>query len=473
MGKVLVIDDDPSLCRLLERMVSRMGHDAQTAPDLGAGMDQLRTKDYDVVFLDVRLPDGNGLDFIPEIRRASGRPEVIIMTGLGDPDGAELAIKNGAWDYIEKPSSLDQMTLPLIRALEFRKERAATQNPKVLKRDDIVGDSDGLRQCLGLMAQAAGSDANALITGETGTGKELFARGIHDNSRRHNMSFVVVDCAALPETLVESLLFGHVKGSFTGADKRQRGLIEQANGGTLFLDEVGELPLSLQKSFLRVIQERIFRPIGADKEMGSDFRLIAATNRDLEKLVKKSRFREDLFFRLRAFNLELPPLREHTEDIQDLLNFHLARICDRYSIRPKSYSPDLLEALVAHHWPGNVRELVNVIERSVAAAQEDPILFPYHLPTYLRVQLARASLKVSAQGKTSPQDAETSSRPGNLGTLKQVRDQAVAKVEKEYLQDIMNLTGGSIQMACQLSDLSRGRLYALMKKYEIKRPPNR
>ncbi len=450
-------------------MVQRMGHEVLAEPDIAGGMAAVRAESFDVVFLDVRLPDGNGLEHIPAIRRTQGRPEVIIMTGLGDPDGAELAIKNGAWDYIEKPSSLEQMTLPLIRALEFRKEREATQSPKVLKRDDIVGESPVLRQSLALMAQAAASDANVLITGETGTGKELFARGIHQNSRREGKSFVVVDCAALPESLVESLLFGHVKGSFTGADKRQRGLIEQAGGGTLFLDEVGELPLALQKSFLRVIQERSFRPIGADREVGSDFRLIAATNRDLEALVKKGRFREDLFFRLRSFHLDLPPLCEHSEDIQDLLNFHLARICERYGIRVKSYSPDLLEALMAYHWPGNVRELVNVLERSMAAAQDEPILFPYHLPTYLRVQLARASVK--REPKEESEAIPTNPLgPKELGTLKEVRDTSVARIERQYLMDLMTITGGDIKQACRISDLSRGRLYALMKKHEVKRP---
>lgn len=469
MSHVLVIDDDPSLCQLLERIVRRMGHEVLTAPDIAQGMTAVRAGTFDVVFLDVRLPDGNGLEHIPAIRRAQGRPEVIIMTGLGDPDGAELAIKNGAWDYIEKPSSLDQMMLPLIRALDFRKEREATQHPKVLLREDIVGESTAMRQCLSHMAQCAASDANVLITGETGTGKELFARGIHQNSRRESRSFVVVDCAALPETLVESLLFGHVKGSFTGADKRQRGLIEQADNGTLFLDEVGELPLSLQKSFLRVIQERSFRPIGADQEVGSDFRLIAATNRDLEELAREGRFREDLFFRLRSSHLDLPPLREHREDIQDLLSFHLARICERYNIRSKGYSPDLLDALMAYQWPGNARELVNVLERSVAAAQDDPILFPYHLPTYLRVQLARASV---GHGQESAPEAAMAPEgfPRELGTLKDVRGAAVARIERQYLMDLMAVTGGDIKKACQLSDLSRGRLYALMKKYDIKRP---
>lgn len=468
MAEILIIDDDPGIGQMLSRLVSRMGHQAQTSLTLSEGMQFVNSQEFDVIFLDVRLPDGNGLEVLPDIRKTHAKPEVIIMTGLGDPDGAELAIKNGAWDYIEKPATIDKMKLPLIRALEFRSERAATHAPKMLKRGGIVGDSPPMRASLSVLAQAAASDANVLITGETGTGKELFARGIHLNSARAEKSFVVVDCAALPETLVESLLFGHVKGSFTGADKRQRGLIEQADGGTLFLDEIGELPLALQRSFLRVIQERRFRPIGADHEIQSDFRLICATNRDLEEMIRQGRFREDLFFRLRAFLLELPALRDHVEDIPDLVNHHVGKLCERYKIKTKTCAPDLLEALAAHRWPGNVRELVNALDRTIASAGAEPILFPYHLPTYLRVELARAS--VGNKGNHEKEAAKTADGP--LGTLRVVRDLAVDRAEKSYLEDLMAYTRGDIKKACNVSGLSRGRLYALMKKHDVQRNKN-
>jgi two-component system NtrC family response regulator len=469
MPHVVIIDDDPMIGRLLTRMVERMGHTAQVAGTLQEGLAASRADPCDVVFLDVRLPDGNGLDLLGDLKALPWRPEVIIMTGMGDPDGAELAIKNGAWDYIEKPSSIDKMKLPLLRALDFRQERAAHATPKVLKREDIVGDSPPMGDCLATMAQAAASDANVLITGETGTGKELFALGIHQNSGRADKSFVVVDCTALPETLVESLLFGHVKGSFTGADRSQKGLIEQANGGTIFLDEVGELPPPLQKSFLRVIQERRFRPVGGDAEISSDFRLIAATNRNLETMVADGRFRQDLFFRLRTFNIELPPLRERGQDLADLVNHHLQRLCQRYKIRAKGLSPDFLEALASHRWPGNVRELVNVLERTLASALEDTILYPYHLPTYLRVQLARASVRKDAPDEHPPEAAPAVS--GRLaGSMQDVRDAAIAAAEERYLRELMAQTKGEIKQACETSGLSRGRLYALMKKYDISRP---
>jgi two-component system NtrC family response regulator len=223
-----------------------MGHEALYASNLQRGVETTYSQTVDVVFLDVKLPDGNGLEMLPRVQAAPSLPEVIIMTGFGDPDGAELAIRHGAWDYIQKPSTVEAMTLSLTRALQYREEKKASKSFLTLRREGIVGNSPKMKTCLDLLARVANSDANVLITGETGTGKELFAWAIHDNSGRARKNFVVVDCAALPENLVESILFGHEKGSYTGADKAQEGLILQANGGTLFLDEVGELPLAIQ-----------------------------------------------------------------------------------------------------------------------------------------------------------------------------------------------------------------------------------
>jgi two-component system NtrC family response regulator len=236
----------------------------------------------------------------------------------------------------------------------------------------------------------------------------------------------------------------------------------------LFLDEVGELPPALQKSFLRVIQERRFRPVGSDSEVSSDFRLIAATNRNLEDMVAQQAFRQDLFFRLRSFHVDLPPLRTRVEDMADLVTHHLGRLCQRYKIRTKGFAPDFLEALQAFTWPGNVRELVNVLERTVASALNEPILFPYHLPTFLRVEVAKASLRrepVPASGEAAP----TPLAGQVLAPLSQFREEVLAAAEKRYLQDLMGLSQGDIQQACQVSQLSRGRLYALLKKYGISR----
>ena len=262
MIKVLIVDDDIMLCKMLRTLIEDMRYKVVVSNTLHDGLDMIARESFDVVFLDVQLPDGIGLDAVPVIRESSDAPEVIIMTGAGDPDGAELAITSGAWDYIEKPSSMKQMILPLMRAVQYREGRMATSIPVLLKRDRIVGSGQSLMASLEKLAQAAMSNANVLISGETGSGKELFAHSIHENSTRAANIFVVVDCAALPETLVESILFGHVKGAFSGADNTSKGLIKQADGGTLFLDEVGELSLSMQKSFLRVLQEHSFRPVG-------------------------------------------------------------------------------------------------------------------------------------------------------------------------------------------------------------------
>jgi len=279
MADILIIDDDQLICTTLSNVVSDLGHVSTCAFTLREGLEIISVRSFDVVFLDVRLPDGSGLDIIKDIRETPSSPEVIIITGFSDVDGAELAIAHGAWDYLEKSASIDEIILPLERALQYRRERQSKIRPTPLKLEGIVGSSPSMRRCIELLAQAAGSDANLLVTGETGTGKELFSWAVHHNSLRANKNFVVVDCASLPETIVESVLFGHERGAFTGADKSKAGLITQADGGTLFLDEVGELSSSVQASFLRVLEEKRLRPVGSIKEIKSDFRLIAASNR--------------------------------------------------------------------------------------------------------------------------------------------------------------------------------------------------
>lgn len=466
MAKILIIDDDHSFCRLLSKEVGFMGHEAACAFTLDEGLQRVSSADYDVVFLDVRLPDGNGLDVLPAMRRTPTSPEVIIITGAGTADGAELAIRSGAWDYIEKPSSLSTMVLPLIRALEYRDAKRPERAGPSLKLDGIMGRSAGMKACFDVLSQAASVDASVLIAGETGTGKELFARSIHDNSARASRDFVVVDCAALKESLAESILFGYEKGSFTGAERSRGGLIEQADGGTLFLDELGELPLSLQRTFLRVLQERRFRPLGGAKELESNFRLIAATNRNLDDMVEAGLFRNDLLFRVRSLVLDIPPLRDRSEDIGEIAIYHVAKICRRSGIDLKGFSAEFLESLCAYPWPGNVRELVNTLERAIAAALSVPTLFKKHLPDTIRVKLARNAVSRLSQdiGSTSI-DAK---QP--LPKLKDLREAAYAKIEKQYLQELLAATAGSIRKACELSGLSRPRLYQLLKKHSVSYP---
>jgi two-component system NtrC family response regulator len=466
MARILIIDDDCMVCQSLSLVASRKGHQVTAVHTLGEGLMKATDETFDVVFLDVRLPDGNGLEIIPQLKKLPLAPEIIIMTGFGDPHGAELAIRNGVWDYLEKGASTKEISLSLVRALQYRKQKQTEDGINkviVLKREEIVGNSQPLEVCLEQVGQAAASEASVLITGETGTGKELFARAVHQNSCRSGRNFVVVDCAALPETLIESLLFGHEKGVFTGADHAREGLILQADGGTLFLDEIGELPFTLQRAFLRVLQEHRFRPLGSNRELESRFRLVAATNRNLDEMVKNGQFRGDLLFRLRSFVIELPSLRHRPEDIKPLTRHYTDLICERSGIPPKGFSPDFLKTLASYQWPGNVRELVNTLERTVSAARAEPILFSKHLPIGLRIEVAQTTMKHESP---APMFADLEAHQ-NLPRLQEFRDSVLSRAEKQYLLELMAISGNDISTACQMSGLSQSRLYALLKNQGI------
>ncbi|MBF0497319.1 MAG: sigma-54-dependent Fis family transcriptional regulator [Deltaproteobacteria bacterium] len=465
MANILIIDDDDRLCDLLSSRLRKMGHHSNMAHTLADGLRKVLLQETDVVFLDVMMPDGFGLNVLPQIKKAPSAPDVIIITGVGDPSGAELAIKSGAWGYVEKGSSINNMILPLTRALEYREEKRAPKPPAVLKRQNIIGSSPQIQTCLNKLAQAASSEANVLITGETGTGKEVFARAIHDNSSQSNNNFVVVDCTALPESLVESILFGHAKGAYTSADKTHEGLILDADGGTLFLDEVGELPLTMQKAFLRVLQEHRFRPLGMTKELKSDFRLVVATNRDLDKLVQNGEFRQDLLFRLRTLTIELPPLRERAADIRDIALYHITKFCARYGIGMKGVQPEFFEALESYNWPGNVRELVNTLETAVTEARHDHTLFPNHLPLEIRIQAARSSVLNENLGDPGSEMLPESAAA--LPKLREVRLQAVNEAEERYLRDLALVTKRDFSDACRIAGLSRSQLYNLIKKHGL------
>jgi two-component system NtrC family response regulator len=465
-ARVLIIDDDKLICDWIANVVSQLGHSSFYAHTLEEGLRKAQSEPFDIVFIDVRLPDGSGLDIIPEIKATRFFPEIIVITGLGDPDEAELAIKSGAWDYLEKPASIKAIKLPVIRALEYRAERMSGKPTMVLKRKAIIGNSQKVNSCLELLAQAASSDANVLITGETGTGKELFAKAVHYNSSRAKRNFVVVDCTALPETLVESVLFGHARGAFTGADRSEEGLIKQADGGTLFLDEIGELPLLIQKKFLRVIQEHSFRPVGGRQEIESDFRLVAATNRSLESLVLLGRFREDLLFRLRTLVIESPPLREILEDVQELTEYYMSALCERFGIESKGASPEFWDIVTEYKWPGNVRELIQALEKALLSAKDEPMLFPKHLPTYIRIQVARNSFPKKPASQGEPEIR--SSVPKVPPKLKEIRKAAVSEAEQQYLKDLISFAGGDNNKACRISGLSRSRFYTLLRKFRQK-----
>lgn len=458
MANILVVDDDTTLCKMLTNALGRLGHSITTDSTLNHGIKLGRQSPVDIVLLDVQLPDGNGLSWLPDFANLPSAPEVIIMTGLGDPDGAKLAIELGAWNYLEKPHIIQNLPLTIARSLQYRKEKLAVkEKPIVLKREKITGNSPALIDSLNLVAAASSNDASVLIGGETGTGKEVFAHTIHDNSKRADENFVIVDCTSLPEHLIESILFGHKKGAFTGADRSREGLISIANNGTLFLDEIGELSLPLQKKFLRVLQERTYLPVGEEYERTSNFRLISATNRNLEEMVAQGLFRKDLLFRLKTFTINLPPLRMRTEDIRDLSNVFTSKFCDRLQIEPKGISSEFIDHLTAYSWPGNIRELQQVLEQVIATHTMQPTLLEYHLPQHIRIANAQATITKDSVQKNRP--ARTGQCPLNW---KQFKEEG----EKSYITDLMSYCDKNISQAINISGLSRARIYQLIKRYQ-------
>ena len=478
MANILIIDDDFEVCETMESLITRLSHECDAAHTLDVGLRLAHKNDYDVIFLDVRLPDGNGLDILPKIMTLADPPEVIILTGKGDPDGAELAIKGGVWDYLLKPSSVREISLALGRALKYREEKLGKAVGESLNLSGVVGKSVGMKASFNLLAQAARSDSNVLITGETGTGKELFASTIHGNSNRNKANFVVVDCAGLTESLVESTLYGHRKGAFTGAQADRTGLVKVADGGTLFLDEVGEMPLSIQKAFLRVLQERTFRPVGDTREQSSNFRLMAATNRDLDDMVEKGEFRSDLLYRLKTMRIHLPSLSQRTEDIRALAKFKVTQLCKQYGMEQKMFGSEFHATLESYDWPGNVRELFNILERAVVAAGGEKTLYAMHLPRALRIQVAKAQIASMTGTEVVSEDNGAAENGGvqkigqdifedifdqELPTLRDFKGMA----EKVYIGELIRQCSGDLVAILKVSKLSRSHFYSLLKKYGL------
>lgn len=366
MAKVLIIDDEELICSLVVEWMAQTGHQAFSAHTLEQGMKTAQLEGVDLIFLDVNMPDGNGIEIIDFLRSTSSRPEVIIITGNGSMEDATIAIRGNAWDYVHKPLVKEPLLAEVDHVLQYRITlTSAEASFEENCRHGILGESTPIVRCLRQVPEAAHRDVKILITGETGTGKELFARAIHANSPRKNEPFVVVDCASMSESLAGDLLFGHQKGGFTGAHDTRTGLVAEANRGTLFIDEIGEMGLEIQKYFLRLLQESTYQPIGSRERISSDFRLISATNRNLETQVAAGRFRSDLYYRIRGLSISLPPLRERGDDALLLAGEFITQVSQRTQQPPKSIAHDCTEIITSYPWPGNVRELYSAIEEAV------------------------------------------------------------------------------------------------------------
>ena len=378
MEKILVVDDEPGLRDVLSIMLKRAGYAVTMATDGEEAIELLNKEIFDLVITDLKMPKVDGMAVLRAVKSTSPETVVLIITAFASADSAVEAMKQGAYDYLTKPFQVDEVQLIVRNALE--KRRLTTEN-LLLKREmasqssfaQLVGQSDAMQKVFEVVRKVADSKSNVLICGESGTGKELVARAIHYNSVRSTLPFVAVNCSAVPETLLESELFGHMKGSFTGAISNKAGLFEIANGGTIFLDEIGDTTPTIQVKLLRVIQEREFRRVGGSQDIKVDVRIVAATNRDLEKAVADGSFREDLYYRLDVIPIRLPPLRMRTSDIPLLVTHFLERF-SKESNKPKPViSPEAMHVLLGHEWRGNVRELENLIERVVAFSTEGTV----------------------------------------------------------------------------------------------------
>src|ERR671924_395196 len=370
MGRILIADDHDSLRRGLAQAIAEAGHDIEEAPNGNAAIEKLHEGFFDVVVSDLKMGGSTGLEVLKTAKTLHPSSAIILMTAFGSVSTAVEAMKSGAFDYVQKPFEVEEMEVKIEKALEMRRMQNQIDYLRhaqgdIYDFDRIIGSSGALEKVLGVVRKVARSNTTVLVRGETGTGKELIAGAIHHNSHRASRNFIKVNCAALQENLLESELFGHEKGAFTGADKQRVGRFEQADGGTLFLDEVGDMSANTQAKILRVLQEHEFERLGGTRTLRTDVRVIAATNRNLPQMVASGQFREDLYYRLNVVSIDMPPLRERKEDIQALAMFFLKRFAGELKKNVAGMSPDAQKLLMRYNWPGNIRELENAIERAV------------------------------------------------------------------------------------------------------------
>lgn len=439
-GNILIIDDEIKLLKLLGMILSQENFNVKEASTARSAMTMLEQYEFDVVLSDVRLPDAFGVDLVKSIKNKYPHLEIILMTAFGNITDAVQAMKNGAYDYLVKGDDNDKIIPLVYKSLEKAKDNKS----KIIQKsssskgfETIIGNSPSIIQAKKLAEKVALTDATVLLTGETGTGKEVFANAIHESSDRKKNNFVAINCSAFSKEILESELFGHKAGAFTGAVKDKKGLVEEANGGTLFLDEIGEMPIELQAKLLRVLETKEFIKMGETKVSRSDFRLIAATNRDLEEEIKQGNFREDLYFRLNIFEIRLPSLRERKEDLKALAKNFVNVFSQKLHISNIEISPEYYKTLEKNDWKGNIRELRNTVERSLIL-MNDHILDAESLPRY--------SEKVSSENDSF----------------------SMKSLEKEHIQKVLQYTKGNKAEAARLLEIGIATLYRKLEEYHLR-----
>jgi two-component system response regulator HydG len=446
---IMIVDDDPAHRTMLRALLGGWGYDILEADDGSTAIEEVKNRYFDLILMDVRMLKVSGLEALAQIKTYNPAIPVIIMTAFSSVETAVDALKKGAYDYLTKPLDFDKLRITIKRAMEHLQLK---EENRLLKRSlnqqfdrqNIIGRSPAMARLLETVAQVAPSEATVLLTGESGTGKELIAGAIHFNSHRKEAPFIKINCAALTETLLESELFGHEKGAFTGADRRKEGCFVQAHGGSLFLDEVSEMPVTMQVKLLRVLQEREITRVGGEKVIPVDVRVITATNKDLLQLVKEDLFREDLYYRLNVVGLEIPPLRTRVDDIPLLAQHFIEMFASKNKKEIKAFTPKAMDSLLRYDWPGNVRELMNAVERGVVLAQSE--------------YLDDTDLRIFHQG--SPDNNRSA-------MIKNEAPRPLEEVEKETVLMTLESVGGNKSETARRLGITRKTLHKKLKKYGV------
>ena len=458
-GRILIVDDEPIVLRSCQRILQGEDYEIDVCGDGLTALGMINENDYDVLILDIKMPRMDGIEVLRRVKEARPDIDVIMITGLHDIGTAVHAMKLGALDYLPKPFEPEQLQMLVERAFDRKAVREGTLNldsedSSSYRFENIIGSSGPMQNVFRMVARCAPTNSTVMIRGESGTGKELIARAIHYNSLRKDRPFVAVDCTSLSENLLESELFGHVKGSFTGAVSNKKGLFESADGGTLFLDEIGNISMSTQAKLLRFIEEREFKAVGDTRTQTVDIRLVTATNKDLEGMVADGEFREDLYYRINIFPIELPPLRDRRDDIPALATHFLNQFTEDMNHKATEFSPGAMNLLMNHDWPGNVRELENVIQRAVILASGD-IIRQGHLVNIIDM-LPHVDLDI-------PRTSE------ELKKIKKIaRQKSVENVEKLFVLGALKRNHWNVTHAAEETGMQRTNFQALMKKYDIR-----